>query len=119
LQAQERVHRIGQTKEVNIYRLITQDTVEEIVLRRSLRKLQLSLNLIEKGDFGRGIEADDISMDDMFDMIKYGLHKVIKNATTDDDDDTTLLNMDIDTILQNGEVSDLCFENLIIIDNVF
>lgn len=35
-QAQERVYRIGQTKDVTIYRLVTEDTVEEIMLRRAL-----------------------------------------------------------------------------------
>lgn len=32
LQAMDRAHRIGQKKEVRVYRLITQDTVEEKII---------------------------------------------------------------------------------------
>lgn len=32
-QAQDRAHRIGQTREVHIYRLVTKDTVEENILK--------------------------------------------------------------------------------------
>ena len=34
-QAQDRCHRIGQTREVHIYRLVTQHTIEENILRKS------------------------------------------------------------------------------------
>ncbi len=105
LQAQERVHRIGQTKEVHIYRIITENTVEEVVLRRSLRKLQLSMNLIEKGDFGRNIDNENLSAKDMVELIKYGLHKVIKDDADDKDIDNTLMSMDIDEVLKQGETA--------------
>merc|ERR1719510_924153 len=41
LQAQARAHRIGQTKMVKIYRLISKHTVEERILFRSQQKLYL------------------------------------------------------------------------------
>ena len=42
LQAQDRAHhRIGQTKEVRIFRLITVDSVEEYILERAQFKLNL------------------------------------------------------------------------------
>src|SRR5579871_815450 len=40
-----RCHRIGQTKPVTIYRLITQDTVEEQALTRLAKKLYLSVKV--------------------------------------------------------------------------
>eukprot|EP00960_Hanusia_phi_P072415 767779-Hanusia_phi.AAC.8 len=40
-QAQDRCHRIGQTREVNIYRLVSESTVEENILKKARQKLQL------------------------------------------------------------------------------
>lgn len=45
IQAIARSYRQGQTKEVTIYRLISQETIEEVIYRRSLIKLSLSLNI--------------------------------------------------------------------------
>jgi hypothetical protein len=41
LQAQDRAHRIGQTKPVHVYRLVTQGTVEERIVQRAQKKLFL------------------------------------------------------------------------------
>ena len=41
LQAMARVHRIGQTKEVQVYRLITSHTYEQSMFERSCKKLGL------------------------------------------------------------------------------
>eukprot|EP00959_Pyramimonas_sp_CCMP1952_P165391 3457422-Pyramimonas_sp.AAC.1 len=40
-QAMARVHRLGQTKPVHIYRLVTKGTVEERMLQRAEKKLYL------------------------------------------------------------------------------
>eukprot|EP01060_Flectonema_neradi_P037417 TRINITY_DN752_c3_g1_i1.p1 TRINITY_DN752_c3_g1~~TRINITY_DN752_c3_g1_i1.p1 ORF type:complete len:1007 (+),score=217.61 TRINITY_DN752_c3_g1_i1:63-3023(+) len=42
LQAQERVYRIGQTQEVIVYRLLTAGTIEDLMLSRAVKKLELS-----------------------------------------------------------------------------
>ena len=41
LQAQDRAHRIGQKKPVKIFRLVTEDTIEEKILDRAMKKLHL------------------------------------------------------------------------------
>ena len=45
LQAQDRAHRIGQTKPVIVYRLISSDTIEERVVERAMVKLKLETTL--------------------------------------------------------------------------
>ncbi|KAK9470896.1 SNF2 family N-terminal domain-containing protein [Dipodascopsis tothii] len=51
LQAQDRAHRIGQTKEVRIFRLITEDSVEEMILQRAHQKLDIDGKVIQAGKF--------------------------------------------------------------------
>lgn len=51
LQAQDRAHRIGQTKEVRILRLITEDSVEESILGRAHSKLEIDGKVIQAGKF--------------------------------------------------------------------
>lgn len=51
LQAQDRAHRIGQTKEVRIFRLVTNDSVEEYILERAQFKLSLDGKVIQAGKF--------------------------------------------------------------------
>jgi hypothetical protein len=48
---QDRCHRIGQTREVHIYRLISQNTIEENILRKSDQKRQLDWLAIQSGGF--------------------------------------------------------------------
>ena len=38
MQAQDRAHRIGQKKKVNVYRLVTKSSVEERILQRARQK---------------------------------------------------------------------------------
>ena len=50
-QAQDRCHRIGQTREVHIYRLITKHTVEENILKKANQKRHLHEIVIGEGCF--------------------------------------------------------------------
>ena len=50
-QAQDRCHRIGQTREVHIYRLVSERTVEENILSKSDQKRQLDYLAIQSGGF--------------------------------------------------------------------
>ncbi|KAI6018221.1 SNF2 family DNA-dependent ATPase [Pisolithus microcarpus] len=49
--AQDRAHRIGQTKPVLIFRLVTAHTVEERIMHRASEKRQLEALVIAKGKF--------------------------------------------------------------------
>ena len=48
MQAQDRCYRFGQTKQVTVYRLIAQGTVEELIYMRQLYKQALQLSAVEK-----------------------------------------------------------------------
>ncbi|XP_074595103.1 helicase domino-like isoform X2 [Brevipalpus obovatus] len=50
-QAQDRCHRIGQTRDVHIYRLISEKTVEENILQKARQKRLLGDVAIEGGNF--------------------------------------------------------------------
>ncbi len=50
-QAQDRAHRIGQTKQVHIYRLVSEKTVEENILKKALQKRQLEQLTLQEGEF--------------------------------------------------------------------
>ena len=53
IQAQARCHRIGQTKVVNVYRLVTRGTYEEQMYQRANFKLGLERAVIGKGGYHR------------------------------------------------------------------
>jgi SNF2 family DNA or RNA helicase len=60
-QAVDRVHRIGQTKKVMVYRLVAKDTIEEKVMALKARKSALFANVMDAGDFESGaMTASDI-----------------------------------------------------------
>jgi len=59
LQAQDRAHRIGQKNEVRILRLITSDTVEEVILERALQKLDIDGKVIQAGKFDNKSTAEE------------------------------------------------------------
>jgi len=61
LQAIDRTHRIGQDKHVMVYRLVSEDTIEEKVVALQERKRDLFAKVVgEAGDLAAPLTADDI-----------------------------------------------------------
>lgn len=69
LQAQDRAHRIGQRRNVLVYRLATRGTVEEMLLEKAEGKRRLEKLVIRKGGMGgrkeRGGDEDEGIMDEL------------------------------------------------------
>jgi superfamily II DNA or RNA helicase len=60
-QAVDRVHRIGQTRPVMVYRLVAKDTIEEKVMALKARKAELFSSVLDGGDFAStALTAADI-----------------------------------------------------------
>ena len=59
LQAQDRAHRIGQTREVRIFRLVTIDSVEEYILARAQYKLNVDEKVIQAGRFDQKTTSEE------------------------------------------------------------
>jgi SNF2 family DNA or RNA helicase len=60
-QAVDRTHRIGQTRNVMVYRLVARDTIEEKVMALKARKAQLFSDVLgDGGTFGGTLSDEDI-----------------------------------------------------------
>ncbi|MBR7743978.1 DEAD/DEAH box helicase [Phycicoccus sp. BSK3Z-2] len=60
-QAIDRAHRIGQTRPVNVYRLVARDTVEEKVVALQERKRDLFQKVVDEGAaMSKALTADDL-----------------------------------------------------------
>lgn len=64
LQAQDRAHRIGQTRPVIVYRFATKGTVEQSLLEKADSKRRLEKLVIEKGKF-KSLLADPTDQEDL------------------------------------------------------
>lgn len=72
LQAQDRAHRIGQRKDVRVFRIITQTPVEEKILSRATEKLQMNELVVEAGKFdksGQGKEDNSLERLKMMELL--------------------------------------------------
>jgi len=82
IQAQDRCHRIGQTKPVVVFRLITANSVDSRVLKRARSKLFLERLVVGKGTFSRRtntrLTANDIR--DLLSMNNKGEERPITEA---------------------------------------
>ncbi|KIK68831.1 hypothetical protein GYMLUDRAFT_236732 [Collybiopsis luxurians FD-317 M1] len=109
LQAMDRAHRIGQTKQVYVYRFITEGSVEERMLERAAQKLRLDQLVIQQGRGPGASTAAQASKaankEELLEMITHGAEKIINEsssasgaANTDNAGD-----IDIDAIIAKGE----------------
>ncbi|KAM0255472.1 hypothetical protein ACHAQJ_005699 [Trichoderma viride] len=105
LQAMDRAHRIGQTKQVVVYRFVTDNAIEEKVLERAAQKLRLDQVVIQQGRAQVAAKAA-ANKDELLNMIQHGAEKVFQSKGPTDESankDKELEDEDIDEILNRGE----------------
>jgi len=56
-QAEDRSHRVGQTRDVRVVKLISQNSIEETILQQADRKIELDKTLSGSGDLDKKYEA--------------------------------------------------------------
>jgi ATP-dependent DNA helicase len=88
LQAQDRAHRIGQTKDVHIWRLVTSDSIEAKMLERANAKLKLERLAIHKGNF-LGV-ASKSSITSVYDLHELLQSEDVGKVGHDQDDEESL-----------------------------
>lgn len=95
-QAQDRAHRIGQTRDVHIYRLITQHSIEENIWTKAKQKRNLDLIVMDEGKFDASKPADEIEEEDnngLKDLYSKGGLRDILGVHGDEKDDTNISNV--------------------------
>ena len=93
----DRAHRIGQTKQVNVYRLVTKDSLEERMIERQCLRLKLDSLVIQTGRLAPRHKSLD--KEELQEMLHYGADQIF-NATHDNSDITE---EELALILQRGE----------------
>ena len=94
LQAQDRCHRLGQKKNVNVYRLVSENTVEEKIVERAQQKLKLDAMVVQQG---RLKDKDKVSKEEIMAAVTFGADTVFRS------DESTITDEDIDIILERGK----------------
>lgn len=100
LQAQDRAHRIGQTKPVIVYRLATKGTVEQTLLEKADSKRRLERLVIQTGKFKSLL---DTSQDDVDDLKKALGSDEFERFETGADPGSSLSEKDLDILTDRSE----------------
>ena len=91
----DRAHRIGQKKPVQVFRFVTEGTVEEKIIERADRKLFLDAAVIQQGRLAD--QNTSLGKDDVMKMVRFGADQILsgKGGTYTDED--------IDALIAKGE----------------
>ncbi|XP_023332066.1 chromatin-remodeling complex ATPase chain Iswi [Eurytemora carolleeae] len=95
LQAMDRAHRIGQKKQVRVFRFLVENTVDEKIVERAEIKLRLDRMVIQQGKLAE--QKANLNKDEMLNMIRHGANHVFASK------DGELEDSDIDKLLEIGE----------------
>lgn len=97
LQAMDRAHRIGQKKEVQVFRFCTDNSIEEKVIEKAYKKLRLDALVIQQGRLVENTKT--VNKDDLLNMVRYGAELVFSSEAAN------ITEEDIDNIIAKGEAA--------------
>uniref|UniRef100_A0A8C3B3L0 Snf2-related CREBBP activator protein n=1 Tax=Cyclopterus lumpus TaxID=8103 RepID=A0A8C3B3L0_CYCLU len=100
-QAQDRCHRIGQTRDVHIYRLISERTVEENILKKANQKRMLGDMAIEGGNFTTAFFKQQ-TIRDLFDMAEGEKKEMAVEVSVPQVEEEETVNKQSTTILEQA-----------------
>jgi len=98
LQAMDRAHRIGQTRPVTVYRLITQHSIEEKIVERQTVRLKLESIVIKNAGKSSGKPESSFSKDELKQMLQFGADQIFEGS-----EDIFKQEEDIDKLIAKGE----------------
>ncbi|KAL6058337.1 Chromodomain-helicase-DNA-binding protein 9 [Balamuthia mandrillaris] len=118
LQAQARCHRIGQTQNVKVYRLVTRNTYESFMLQVASKKLGLENAVMgtaanesdseeedaeDKDVVKSKLLGGDMKKEDIDRLLKYGAYDLFhEDEETQKESEKVMLSEDIESILQRS-----------------
>ncbi|OJJ63700.1 hypothetical protein ASPSYDRAFT_255812 [Aspergillus sydowii CBS 593.65] len=103
LQAQDRAHRIGQTKPVIVYRLATKGTVEQTLLEKADSKRRLERLVIQKGKFKSLLSESTVSRDDVDELKRALGEDEFERFEASSDPSSILSDEDLRTLTDRSE----------------
>ena len=76
----DRAHRIGQKKEVQVFRFCVESSIEEKVIEKAYKKLRLDALVIQQGRLTENTKG--VNKDDLLNMVRYGAEKVFSSEVS-------------------------------------
>lgn len=111
LQAMDRAHRIGQKKQVKVFRFVTDNSVEEKILERATQKLRLDQLVIQQNRVSaqKKKENKGDSKDALLSMIQHGAADVFQSVASSSrgspqpDEEAPEAEFDLDALLAKSQ----------------